>query len=115
MNRETHTIDVKGKPLGRIATHIATLLSGKHKPDYTRHEDKGDFVVIKNIEEIKLTGDKEKKKIYYHHSGYPGGLKEVPYEKVVKRDSLEPLRKAVYGMLPKNKLRSRMIKRLKAE
>lgn len=115
MNRETHIIDVEGKVVGRVATEVATLLSGKHKTDYTRHEDKGDFVVIKNIEKIKLSGEKDKKKIYYHHSGYPGGLKKVPYSKVVERDSLEPLRRAVYGMLPKNKLRSRMIKRLKTE
>jgi len=115
MNRETHTVDVEGKPLGRAATEIATILMGKHKPDYARHRDMGDFVVVKNVDKIKLTGKKEEQKIYYRHSGYPGGSKKVPYEKVVARDSLEPLRKAVYGMLPKNKLRSRMIKRLKKE
>ncbi len=115
MNRETHIIDVDGKPLGRVATHIAGLLSGKHKTKYQRNEDGGDFVVVKNIEKIKISGDKENRKMYYSHSGYPGGLKEAPYKKLSERDALEPLKRAVYGMLPKNKLRSRMIKRLKAD
>ncbi len=101
--------------MGRVSTEIAGLLSGKHKPEYRRNEDGGDFVLIKNINKIKLTGDKRNKKVYYSHSGYPGGLKEASYEKLSQIDELEPLRRAVYGMLPKNKLRSRMIKRLKAD
>lgn len=98
-----------------MATEIAKLLSGKHKPEYVRYEDRGDFVVVKNIDKIKLTGDKKNQKIYYHHSGYPGGLKKDSYKKIVEKDSLEPLKIAVYGMLPKNKLRDGMIKRLKVE
>ncbi len=115
MKRETHTIDVSNKSLGRAATQIATLLIGKQKEDYQPHADKGDFVVIKNIGNLVLTGRKEKDKTYYRHSGYPGGLKSIPYKKFAKRDQAIALKKAVYGMLPKNKLRKERIKRLKVE
>lgn len=115
MERKTHTIDVARRPLGRVATEIATLLSGKRKRGYRRNADDGDFVIVRNIKEIKITGNKENDKVYYHHSGYPGGLKETAYSKISERDSMEPLRRAVYGMLPKNKLRNGMIKRLKEE
>ncbi len=115
MNRETHTIDVSKRSLGRVATEITTLLMGKQRADYRPHDDKGDFVVVKNISNLVLTGDKKKKKIYYRHSGYPGGLKEIPYEKFAKRSQAIALKKAVYGMLPKNKLRKARIKRLKVE
>ncbi len=115
MKRHTHIIDAKGKTLGRLASQIAILLRGKHKPDFRPHEDKGDFVIVKNVKEIKITGKKMKQKKYYHHSGYPGGLKEVSLEKLFKERPAEVLRKAVWGMLPKNKLRKKMIKRLKFE
>lgn len=115
MKRETHTIDVTGKVLGRLATEIAILLRGKQKPDFVPYRDMGDFVIVKNADKIKLTGKKRKEKKYYHHTGYLGGLKEVPFEKVFKRDPGEVLRRAVYGMLPKNKLRAKQIKRLKFE
>lgn len=114
-DRKTHTVDVSKKPLGRVATEIAGLLSGKNKTDYSKNDDKGDFVVVKNIEKIKLTGKKKEDKIYYHHTGYPGGLKEVPYKKLTEKDSAAALKTAVYGMLPKNKLRKERIKRLKVE
>jgi len=114
-DRKTHTIDVSKKPLGRVATEIASLLSGKHKTDYSRSEDRGDFVVIKSIDKLKITGKKKDDKIYYHHTGYPGGLKKVPYKKLTERDSAAALKTAVYGMLPKNKLRKDRIKRLKVE
>lgn len=113
--RETHIVDVAGKPLGRIATEIAVLLMGKDSESYRPHEDKGGFVVIKNIDKIVLTGNKKEGKFYYHHTGYPGGLKEVSYKKVIENNSGEALKKAVYGMIPKNKLRKERIKRLKVE
>jgi large subunit ribosomal protein L13 len=112
MERKTHTIDAKDRPLGRLATEIAILLRGKHKPDFERGKDMGDIVIVKNVDKIRLTGKKLKQKIYYRHSGYIGGLKEIPLETLFKKDPREVLRKAVWGMLPKNKLRKKMIKRL---
>lgn len=110
--RKTHTVDVAGKPLGRVASEIAKLLMGKDREDYQPHIDKGGFVVAENIEKIKLTGRKEDEKMYYRHTGYPGGLKEIPYKKLLERSRGAALKKAVYGMLPKNKLRTGRIKRL---
>jgi len=115
MKRETHIIDATGKVLGRLATEIAILLRGKHKADFVPYKDMGDFVMIKNINKIKLTGKKMEQKKYYRHSGYLGGLKEIPLEKVFEKNSDLVLKKAVFGMLPKNKLRAKMIKRLKIE
>lgn len=115
MKREIHTIDATGKVLGRLATEIALLLRGKHKPEFVPYKDMGDFVVVKNVEKIKITGKKIKQKKYYRHSGYLGGLKEIPLEKLFKEKPEEVLKRAVYGMLPKNKLRARQIKRLKFE
>ncbi len=115
MKRETHTIDAVGQPLGRLAVEIAVLLRGKHRPDFMPNKDAGDFVIIKNIEKIKFTGKKFEKKIYYHHTGYLGGLKETPLKTLFKKDPDRVLRKAVFGMLPKNKLRAKQIKRLKTE
>ena len=115
MKKETHTIDATNKVLGRLATQIAILLQGKDKPDYEPQKDIGDFVIVKNIKKIKVTGKKAQQKKYYHHSGYPGGLKEVPFKKVFENDPSEVLKKAVWGMLPKNKLRAKRIKRLKFE
>ena len=113
MKRQTHAIDAANKPLGRLATQIATLLRGKHKPDFIPYQDVGDFVVVKNINKIKVTGKKMKQKIYYHYSGFPGGLKKIPMETLFKKNPQEVFKKAVWGMLPKNKLRPKMIKRLK--
>lgn len=113
MKRKTHKIDASDKVFGRLAVEIAGLLRGKNKPDFAPYKDEGDFVEVKNIGRIKITGKKMKKKIYYHHTGYPGGLKEVPMEKIFEKNPAEILRRAVYGMLPKNKLRSKQIKRLK--
>jgi len=115
MERKPYTIDAKGKVLGRLSTKIAVLLRGKEKPDFMPNKDGGDFVIVKNIKEIRLTGKKKENKIYYHHSGYPGGLKKVPFEKLFKNSPDEILKKAVFGMLPKNKLRANQIKRLKYE
>ncbi|MFC1663831.1 50S ribosomal protein L13 [Patescibacteria group bacterium] len=113
--RKTHTIDATGKVLGRLATEIATLLRGKHKTDFVPYKDMGDFIIVKNIKEIKITGKKMEKKKYYHHSGFLGGLKEIPFKKIFVRDPGEVLRRAVFGMLPKNKLRAEQIKRLKID
>ena len=115
MGRKTHTIDAAGKVLGRLATRIAILLRGKHRPDFAPYKDTGDFVVVKNVDRIKFTGKKIEKKKYYHHTGYLGGLKEMPLKKLFKKNPSEVLRKAVYGMLPANKLRARQIKRIKFE
>ena|SRR3989304_574785 len=111
--RKTHTIDASGKVLGRLATHVAVLLRGKNKPDFAPHKDIGDIVIIKNAEKIKVTGKKAEQKIYYHHSGYLGGLKEVSFRKLMEEKPTEILREAVSGMLPKNRLRAKQIKRLR--
>lgn len=115
MKTETHTIDATGRVLGKLATEIAVLLRGKHKPDFVPYKDMGDIVIVRNADKIKFTGKKFDKKVYYHHSGYLGGLKEVPLKILFQKDPIQVLRKAVYGMLPKNKLRAKQIKRLKAE
>lgn len=115
MERQTHTIDASEKVLGRLASEIATLLRGKHNPEFAPHKDIGDFVVVKNVEKIKITGRKMEQKKHYHYTGYPGGLKEVPLKKLFEKNPGEVLRDAVMGMLPKNRLRSKMIKRLSFE
>ena len=108
-----HTIDATDKILGRLAVEIANLLRGKGKTDFVYYLDKGDEVIVINTDKIRVTGQKLKKKIYYHHSGYPGGIKQITLEELLKKDSREVVKKAIYGMLPKNKLRSKMIKKLK--
>ena len=113
IKRKTYTIDAQGKPLGRLAVEIAKILRGKHKADFDPSRDMGDVVVVKNIEKIKFTGKKLKQKVYFRHSGYIGGLKEIPLERLFEKNPKEVLRRAVWGMLPKNKLRKKMIKRLK--
>ncbi len=115
MKKETHTIDAEGKVLGRLATQIAGLLRGKQRPDFAPNKDIADVVVIKNVDKIKITGKKYTDKIYYRHTGYLGGLKETTYKKVFEKNPSEVLKRAVYGMLPKNKLRDKQIKRLKFE
>ena len=115
MERENHKIDASGKVLGRLASEVAVLLRGKHKPDFAPHKDMGDFVIIKNIESLKFTGKKMEQKKYFRHSGFLGGVRLVPLKELFKENPAEVLRKAVYGMLPKNKLRPKMIKRLKFE
>ncbi len=105
-------IDAKNKVLGRLAVEIANLLRGKGKADFVPYRDMGDRVVAVNSDKLKFTGQKLKKKIYYRHSGYPGGIKERPLYRAMEKDSREVLRQAVYGMLPKNKLRDKLIKKL---
>lgn len=113
--RRIHKIDAAKIPLGRLATQAAILLRGKHKPDFVPYLDRGDYVVVTNYEKIILTGRKREQKIYYHHSGYPGHLKETPVKRLLASRPEEVIRRAVYQMLPKNKLRAKMIKRLKFE
>ena len=115
MERKTYTIDAKDKILGRLATKVAALLQGKESPDFAPHEDMGGVVLVKNVDKIKFSGKKAKQKKYYRHSGYLGGLKEESLEDLFQKDPAQILKKAVFGMLPKNKLRAKRIKRLKFE
>ncbi|MCK5459863.1 50S ribosomal protein L13 [Candidatus Parcubacteria bacterium] len=113
MNRKTYTIDAADKAIGRIATEAVMFLRGKNEPNFEFHQDNGSFVVVKNISKTKFTGKKLKQKNYYHYSGYQGGLKTKKMGEVFESDPGEVLRRAVYNMLPKNRLRPNMIKRLK--
>jgi large subunit ribosomal protein L13 len=115
MNREKYTIDASGKVLGRLATKIALLLRGKNKQGFVPYKDEGDFVTVKNAKDVKVSGRKMDQKIYYHYTGYTGGLRRTPIKRMLQNKPAEVLKKAVYRMLPDNKLRDRMIKRLKFE
>ncbi|MCH8029804.1 MAG: 50S ribosomal protein L13 [Candidatus Dadabacteria bacterium] len=108
-----YLIDANGKTVGRLATKIANLLRGKGKPQFTPHADIGDCVVVVNAEKVHFTGDKWNQKTYYWHTGYPGGIKSITAGKLLERNPEEILRKAVWGMLPKNKWQKRLIKRVK--
>ncbi len=112
ITRAWHLVDVKGKVLGHVATEIAVKLLGKNKPNYTPSLDCGDYVVVTNCKLVEVTGKKEKNKMYGNFSGYPGGLKEKALWQVRKEKPTEIIRHAVWGMLPKNKLRDRIITRL---
>jgi len=112
MERKTYTIDANGHSVGRIATKVANLLRGKNNPDFEYNQDKGNFVIIENISKLKFTGKKLDQKKYYSYSGYPGGLKEKKMSELFEKNPNEILKKAIYKMLPKNKLRKEMIKRL---
>lgn len=112
-NREWQIVDADGKTLGRLATKLAAILRGKNKPEFTPHADTGDFVVVVNASKVRMTGKKLTDKLYYRHSGYPGGLKSVSAEILSSAKPGEILRKAVWGMLPKNKSQKKLIKRLK--
>lgn len=111
--RDWYLVDAQDKILGRLASEIATRLRGKHKPLYAPFMDAGDFVIVVNAEKISLTGKKLTDKVYYHHSGYPGGLKAVTAGKLLQEKPEELLRTAVKGMLPKNTLGRAMLKKLK--
>ena len=112
INRAKQEINAEGMAVGRLATQVATFLRGKHKADFTPNIDAGDFVTITNASKVKFTGRKIEQKDYYHHTMYPGGLRRTPMKKVFEKDPTEVIKRAVYGMLPKNKLRSEMMKRL---
>lgn len=113
VKREWHLVDVKGKVLGRVATGIAVKLIGKHKPTYTPHTDAGDYVVVINAEQVVVTRGKADKKIYSQHSGFPGGLKQRTFTEMLEKHPEEVIRRAVINMLPKNRLRSDRMTRLK--
>lgn len=115
MERNTQTIDATGKSLGRLATHIAVLLRGKHNPDFESYQNKEDVVIVKNIRKIKITGRKLEQKKYYWHTKHPGGLKTKTMKELFLQKPEELLKKAVYGMLPTNKLRALQIQRLRFE
>ncbi len=113
VKREWYVVDASQAPLGRLATQIAQLLTGKGKPQFTKHIDCGDYVVVINAAKLQVTGKKMEDKMYYKHSGYPGGLKEANLTKVMEKDPTMPIVKAVRGMLPVNKLRDDRLARLK--
>jgi large subunit ribosomal protein L13 len=113
ITRDWYLVDAEGKTLGRLATQLADLLRGKGKPQYTPHVDSGDFVVVVNAEKIAVTGKKLDEKMYYRHSGYPGGLKERPLREQLERQPTEVLRKAVRGMLPRTRLGRQQLTKLK--
>ncbi len=113
LERKIHKIDAAGKILGRLAVQIAVLLRGKQKAAFLRYIDSGDTVEVSNSDKIKFTGKKLKQKIYWRHSGYPGGVRKQTLEEKIKKEPEKVLLQAVYGMLPKNKTRDKIIKRLK--
>jgi large subunit ribosomal protein L13 len=112
IQRRWYVIDASGAVLGRLATEVAAVLRGKHKPIFTPHADTGDHVIVVNAKGVRLTGGKESKKIAYHHSGHPGGLTETPYERLLAQRPAFAVEKAVRGMLPKNRLGRAMVKKL---
>ena len=113
VTREWVVIDATDVVLGRLASHAAAILRGKHKPTFAPHVDTGDFVIIVNADKVALTGQKLQKKMAYRHSGYPGGLKAVSYEELLERNPVRAVEKAVRGMLPKNSLGRQQLTKLK--
>jgi large subunit ribosomal protein L13 len=113
ITRKWYVLDASEAPLGRLATQAATLLTGKGKPQFTAHIDCGDFVVVINADKLVVTGNKLADKMYYHHSGYPGGLRETSLQDLMAKDATKAVIAAIRGMLPVNKLRDERLKRLK--
>lgn len=113
MERQTHTIDATGRAPGRLAMEIAVLLRGKNRPDFVLYKDMGDFVNVKNADKMKFSGKKLEKEVRYFHSSHVGSLKEIPLKLLFEKNPGEILKKAVFGMMPINKLRARQITRLK--
>jgi len=113
VKKKWYLIDAKDRVLGRVASRVASVLRGKHKPGYTPHVDMGDNVIVINADRIRVTGLKTQKKIYYHHSGYPGGLKQTVYKEIIKKDPTFPLKNAVKGMLPHTRLGRKQLRHLK--
>ena len=113
VSRKWYVVDASEVNLGRLSTRVASLLLGKDKPQFTKHIDCGDYVIVINAAQLKVTGNKGEKKIYYRHSGYPGGLKQRTLNEQLERDPSVIIQKAVRGMLPVNKLRDERLKRLK--
>ncbi len=113
VERKWYLIDAEGEVLGRLAARVANILRGKNKPEYTPHVDTGDFVIVINAEKVRVTGKKETDKIYYHHTGYPGGLKSASVKELREKDARLLIEKAVKGMLPHNTLGSEQFTKLK--
>ena len=113
VKRDWYVVDASEKVLGRLATEIARRLRGKHKAEYTPHVDTGDYIVVTNVEKVAVTGRKFKEKMYYHHSGFPGGIKEISFDKLQAKNPARILERAVKGMLPKNPLGREMYRKLK--
>ena len=113
VQRQWHVIDAQNVVLGRLAVQTANLLRGKHKPTFAPHMDMGDFVIVVNAEKVALSGNKRADKLAYRHSGYPGGLRSIPIGELLEKDARKAIEKAVWGMLPKNKLGRAMLKKLK--
>ena len=113
VKRQWHLIDASGKTLGRMATQIARLLMGKHKPIFSPNQDTGDYVVVINAAEVRVTGNKLKQKLYYRHSGYPGGFRSITLEKMMQTNPTRVIEHAVKGMLPHTRLGTQMRRKLK--
>ncbi|MCW8936058.1 MAG: 50S ribosomal protein L13 [Gammaproteobacteria bacterium] len=113
VKRDWYVVDADGKTLGRLASEIARRLRGKHKPVYTPHVDTGDYIVVINAEKVAVTGRKSTDKMYYHHTGFPGGIKEISFDKLIDKKPEMVIEKAVKGMLPKNPLGRAMYRKLK--
>ena len=113
VTRDWYVVDAEGKTLGRMATEIARRLRGKHKPEYTPHVDTGDYIVVINAEKVHVTGKKARDKIYYHHTGYIGGIKSISFEKLMDKAPERGIQRAVKGMLPRGPLGRAMFKKLK--
>lgn len=113
IKREWHVIDATDQVLGRLATRVARLLMGKHKPIFSPNLDVGDYVVVINADKVRVTGEKAKQKVYYRHSGYPGGLKSITYDKLMQTNPTRAIEHAVKGMLPHTRLGAKMMKKLR--
>ena len=113
MKHGWYVVDATGKTLGRLSTEIANRLRGKHKPEFTPHVDAGDYIIVVNAEKIIVTGNKTTDKIYHRHSGYPGGIKSITFDKLIEKVPERVIEKAVKGMMPKNKLSRAMLSKLK--
>lgn len=111
--RAWYVIDAEGKPLGRVAAKVAIMLRGKHKPTYTPSQETGDFVIIINAEKVAVSGRKRQDKMYYHHTGFPGGLKDFTFRQLLERKPTAPMERAVFGMLPKGPLGRKLYKNAK--
>ena len=113
IEQKWYLMDCSGKKLGRLSVQVANILRGKNKPEYTPNSDIGDFVVLVNAKKIEVTGNKAENKIYYRHTGYPGGIKEISFKDQLEKDPEKLIRDAIKGMLPKNRLNRKIIKKLK--
>jgi large subunit ribosomal protein L13 len=113
IERKWYIVDAEGQRLGRVASKVASVLRGKHKPEFMPHQETGDYVIVVNADKVELTGTKEQNKMYYRHSGYPGGIKGENYQTMIKRKPTYPMERAVWGMLPKGPLGRKLYKNMK--